>query len=149
MVSLRTGSPVCPKYALFTSIRFLFMLNSTTQSPSPALIRLLLEDSREIFRAQPVIETTEGSQSWSHEPCMRFLSDMVGLVDGSKRHAHIGHKLMFYLSLIARLPAQASKDLIDAVQVWERKMQNSREDVAGASVSQNNVRRGKLVEELT
>ncbi|KAG9076096.1 hypothetical protein FS749_012163 [Ceratobasidium sp. UAMH 11750] len=93
------------------------------EPPPPAFIRLLLADSKTLFQAKPVVDTTENTQNQAHASCMRFLSDILSLVDSSKKHAHISLKLTFYLTLIARLPTQASKDLINAIRMWEAKTQ--------------------------
>ncbi|KAG8734977.1 hypothetical protein FRC10_011141 [Ceratobasidium sp. 414] len=112
-------------------------------NPPPAtLVRLLLADSKTLFRTRPVVDTTEDTQNSAHDSCMRFLSDILCLVDSSKKHAHIGLKLTFYLALIARLPAQASKDLINAIRMWEAKTQ------VDEQVIEPPARRKVVIEEL-
>ncbi|KAG8748592.1 hypothetical protein FRC12_013831 [Ceratobasidium sp. 428] len=105
-------------------------------------IRLLLADSKILFRARSIFDATENSQSSAHDSCMRFLSDILGLLDTPKKHTHISLKLMFYLALIAKLPNQASMDLINAIQMWEAKT------LVDEEPTESPVRKKVLVEEL-
>jgi hypothetical protein len=66
-------------------------------------------------------EDTAQSGISNHDYCVRLLSDMHELFDGVKEHAHVAHKLMFYLAFITSLPVSASRDLIRAVELWQIK----------------------------
>ncbi|KAG8690046.1 hypothetical protein FRC09_012161 [Ceratobasidium sp. 395] len=107
-----------------------------------SFIRLLLADSKALFRARSIFDATEDPQSSAHDSCMRFLSDILGLLDTPKKHTHISLKLMFYLALIAELPNQASVGLINAIQMWEAKTRVDEEP------TESPVRKKVLVEEL-
>ncbi|KAG9081085.1 hypothetical protein FRC06_005837 [Ceratobasidium sp. 370] len=130
----------------FTNILFplspFLVDRKSTVPPPPAFVRLLLADSKTLFQAKPVVDTTENTQNSAHDSCMRFLSDILSLVASSKKHTHINLKLTFYLALIARLPTQASKDLVNAIRMWEAKTQVDEE------VIEPPARRKTIVEEL-
>ncbi|KAF8757824.1 neurogenesis [Rhizoctonia solani] len=81
--------------------------------PNHRLLKLLTEDARRIFHSQPiVVEDDSPSQSSNHDNCMRFLSDLHTLFDGLKKHAHVTHKLTFYLAFLVNLPTSASRELL-------------------------------------
>ncbi|CAE6532445.1 unnamed protein product [Rhizoctonia solani] len=114
--------------------------------PKPKLLRALTEDAKRIFRVQPVI-ATEGelqSQTSSHDYCMRFLSDTHRIFNGLKKHAHAAHKLMFYLAFLANLPPLASRELLNAVEVWQIKHPEDEQDTPQVIISRPRV----LIEEI-
>ncbi|CAE6517620.1 unnamed protein product [Rhizoctonia solani] len=116
------------------------------ESPRPKLLRTLTEDAKRIFSVRPVIVAEEGtgSQTSSHDHCMRFLSDMHALFDGLKKHAHVAHKLMFYLAFIANLPSSVSKELLAAVEAWQAKHPEDEHDTSPINISRSQA----LIEEI-
>ncbi|KAG8714773.1 hypothetical protein FRC11_007184 [Ceratobasidium sp. 423] len=117
-----------------------------TELPKPQLLRALTEDAKRIFRVRPVIGT-EGelqSQTSNHDYCMRFLSDMHRLFNGLKKHSHIAHKLMFYLAFLANLPSLASRELLNAVEIWQVKHPMDEQDMSQVVIS----RPRALIEEI-
>ncbi|QRV73996.1 Zinc finger HIT domain-containing protein [Ceratobasidium sp. AG-Ba] len=108
------------------------------EPPTPEFVRVLLTDAQTLFRSHPVVDSTENP----HSSCMRFISDILGLVEGPKKYAHITHKLTFYLALISNLPTRASRDLIEAIRAWETK---NRDNLVMLEPS---VHKKPLVEEL-
>ncbi|CAE7223370.1 unnamed protein product [Rhizoctonia solani] len=91
--------------------------------PKPQLLKTLTEDAKRIFRVRPVVVAEDKSepQASSHDHCMRFLSDVHALFNGSKKYTHVAHKLMFYLAFLANLPSPASRELLIAVKAWQTK----------------------------
>lgn len=76
---------------------------------------------------------------------MRFLSDIFNLVDGMKKYAHVGHKIMFYLTFMAKLPVQALDDLNNAIRIWETRNQTARDK----GMQPAGTVRGPLVQEIS
>ena len=87
----------------------------------------------------------DDSQNWNHESCMRFLSDIFNLVDGMKKYAHVGHKIMFYLAFMAKLPVQALDELNNAVRTWEARTRTTKDEGAQPT----GIARGPLVQEIS
>ncbi|CAE6466864.1 unnamed protein product [Rhizoctonia solani] len=114
--------------------------------PRPKLLRTLTEDTKRIFSARPVVvaEGDADPQQSNHDRCMRFLSDMHALFDGLKKHAHVAHKLMFYLAFVANLPSSASKELLAAVEAWQEKHPEDERDTSPINISRSQA----LIEEI-
>ncbi|CCO29882.1 hypothetical protein BN14_03903 [Rhizoctonia solani AG-1 IB] len=116
------------------------------ESPKPKLLKVLSEDAKEIFHAESMVEVEEGSESQlsNHTNCMRFLSDVHALFDGPKKHAHIAHKLMFYLGFLVNLPTPASGGLLNAINAWQAKHPEDEQDASQADTA----RPRTLIEEM-
>ncbi|CAE6458768.1 unnamed protein product [Rhizoctonia solani] len=116
------------------------------ESPKPKLLKVLSEDAKEIFHAESMVEVEEGSESQlsNHTNCMRFLSDVHALFDGPKKHAHIAHKLMFYLGFLVNLPTPASRGLLNAINAWQAKHPEDEQDTSQADTA----RPRTLIEEM-
>ncbi|ELU43482.1 hypothetical protein AG1IA_02494 [Rhizoctonia solani AG-1 IA] len=113
--------------------------------PNHRLLKLLTEDARRIFHSQPiVVEDDSPSQSSNHDNCMRFLSDLHTLFDGLKKHAHVTHKLTFYLAFLVNLPTSASRELLGAIGAWQVKHQEGEQDTSRIDT----IRSRTLIEEI-
>ncbi|CUA70637.1 hypothetical protein RSOLAG22IIIB_04231 [Rhizoctonia solani] len=114
--------------------------------PRPKLLKLLTEDATRVFRVRPVVVAEEDTESQTsiHDYCMRFLSDVHALFDGLKKHAHVAHKLMFYLAFLANLPSAASRELLIAVEVWQAKHPGDERDTSPIGIPRSQA----LIEEI-
>ncbi|KAF8739106.1 neurogenesis, partial [Rhizoctonia solani] len=113
--------------------------------PNHKLLKLLTEDARRIFHSQPiVVEDDSPSQSSNHDNCMRLLSDLHTLFDGLKKHAHVTHKLTFYLAFLVNLPTSASRELLGAIGAWQVKHQEGEQDTSRIDT----IRSRTLIEEI-
>ncbi|CAE6417801.1 unnamed protein product [Rhizoctonia solani] len=114
--------------------------------PKPGLLKALMEDGKHIFHAQSMIEVEDDSKSQpsNHVNCMRFLSDVHTVFDGLKKHAHIAHKLTFYLAFLVNLPTSISRELIDAIGTWQAKHSEDERDMSQVDITRTRT----LIEEI-
>ncbi|KAH7335401.1 hypothetical protein B0J17DRAFT_719934 [Rhizoctonia solani] len=117
-----------------------------SESPGTKLLKTLMEDVKRIFHVRPVVmaEDDPQSQASAHDYCMHFLSDAHALFNGVKKHAHIAHKLRFYLAFISNLPSLASRELLDAVEAWQAKHREGEQNTPEIGIS----RPRTLIEEI-
>ncbi|KAB5594447.1 hypothetical protein CTheo_2078 [Ceratobasidium theobromae] len=119
-----------------------------SELPKPEFLQLLTDDAKRLFQTKPVVMIeSDQSQVSNNDYCIRFLSDVLKLFNGSKKHAHIAHKLMFYLAFITSFPVSAAMDLVHAVERWQGKACSVSED--GSNVSQLlSIKPRVLIEEI-